>query len=337
MFDHKSCDELSTSSRPFSSSNILDTGSALQHALGTLADPSPGPYSTASGTIQGISLKPSSAMKCSLAVGSGFGSLPAQINSTMAMPRRALFEKELTGRQNSSPAGIDDENYLDQLLPPKRELPFAKPASKPPSRDALPIPQSTLSMDVLSLPCPVRIKKPVKAQAAAPEAKAKNITSAAVEPSCSSTELPDNPISDHKSSIAPTPSMYNTASMPQSSPSLAYGMGNGPPTSIVPARGDPDDRGRPQGPAEQPRAIADNVSDEYFTRIDAFVQKYRNRPVAEAYVENAGADLAAFAALPEAERLAAIDAEIVDCIGDDSFLQLCEDVEKSWKRIALGF
>lgn len=338
MFDHRSRIDLSSSSRPFSSSTILDTDSALQHALGTLADPCPGTYSTPSRTVQETTLTTSSVMRSSPAVESGFGSLPAQINSTVAMPRRALFEKELAGEQNSSNAGIDSDNNLDQLLPPKRELPFAKPASKPPSRDALPIPQSSPSVDVLSLPGPVRIKEPVKAQAAATKAKAKHLNSTAVEPTYSSTDLPDNPTSSYKPSNAPTSSKDNTADMPQSTPPLTYGAGNRPPTSLVPARVTMNDPNRPQGPTEQTKNTADNeVSDEYFARIDAFVQKYHNRPAAEAYFENAGTDLAAFAALPEAERLAVIDAEIIDCIGDDNFLQLCEDVEKSWKRIALGF
>lgn len=338
MFDHNSRSGPSPSSRPFSSSTMLGTGSALRHALGTLSDPYPGSYSTPFRTVQETSLKTSSRMKSSPAVGSGFGSLPAKINSTPAMPRWSLFGEEPAGRQRSFAAGMNTDKNLDLLLPPKRELPFAKPTSKPPSRETLPTSQYSSSVDILSLHGAVGLKSPAKAQSFAPKAKAEHPTLAAVEPNYSSTDLLDRPPSSYRPSDGPPSSLYNTADMPQSSPPLAYGARNRPPTSLVPVRENLNSPSRPQGPTGQNRDAADNeVSDEYFARIDAFVQKYHNRPAAQAFFENARADLAAFATLPEAERLAAIDAEIVDCIGDDNFLQLCKDVESSWKRVALGF
>lgn len=46
--------------------------------------------------------------------------------------------------------------------------------------------------------------------------------------------------------------------------------------------------------------------------------------------------LAAYAAQSDSDRHAAIDTFLVQNLMDDDFLKLCEDVERSWRRIGLG-
>lgn len=46
--------------------------------------------------------------------------------------------------------------------------------------------------------------------------------------------------------------------------------------------------------------------------------------------------LAAYAAQSDSDRYAAIDTFLVQNLVDDDFLKLCEDVERSWRRIGLG-
>lgn len=78
-------------------------------------------------------------------------------------------------------------------------------------------------------------------------------------------------------------------------------------------------------------------------RLDHWVRKYHDqipapapKPVAIPATTNQES-LAAYAAQPESERLAALDEMICDCLEDENFVKLCEDVEKSWKRVGLGF
>lgn len=47
-------------------------------------------------------------------------------------------------------------------------------------------------------------------------------------------------------------------------------------------------------------------------------------------------NLAAYVAQPQEERMAIIDDMICECLGDDNFVKLLEDVDQSWRRIGLG-
>lgn len=337
-------DELPSPARPSSSSIVLDAGPNRQRFPSAQACLFPGTYFNPSRTIPESPFRPSSIATSSPVAGGIFGSSTAQINLTPTMPRGALFEEKLSGMEPVLHAGVDDDANLDQLLPPKRELPFAKPMSKPPSRDAVPILHSTSSLDPLPIPGAVSIKRPAKTQSSTLKTKPKQPTTPAGEPSLLSTDLSavesseNIPSSSYRPSTTSISTTFSSADIPPSSPPAAYAAKNRALTSLVSAGGNQSDPGRPKNPTEQITNPKDNeVSDEYFARIDAFVQKHHSRSLADAYFGSAAADRAAFAALPEAERLAAIDAEIMECIMDDNFVQLCEDVEKSWKRIALGF
>jgi len=46
--------------------------------------------------------------------------------------------------------------------------------------------------------------------------------------------------------------------------------------------------------------------------------------------------LAEYAARPDAERAKLIDDMILECLQDENFGKLCDDVERNWKRICLG-
>lgn len=47
-------------------------------------------------------------------------------------------------------------------------------------------------------------------------------------------------------------------------------------------------------------------------------------------------NLAAYAVQPREERMAIIDDMICECLGDENFVKLLEDVDQSWRRIGLG-
>ncbi|KAL9037220.1 MAG: hypothetical protein Q9180_003843 [Flavoplaca navasiana] len=103
-----------------------------------------------------------------------------------------------------------------------------------------------------------------------------------------------------------------------------------------------------KGHLKSPLANAEDITpEEYMLRLDHWVRSYENLPgpaPVPACRSNTAIpasanpnDLAAFAAQPETERLAALDEMICECLDDPNFATLCEDVEKSWKRIGLGF
>ncbi|MCJ1364983.1 hypothetical protein MMC16_004101 [Acarospora aff. strigata] len=83
----------------------------------------------------------------------------------------------------------------------------------------------------------------------------------------------------------------------------------------------------------------EQVSSEYLNRINSFVSKNMARPPPQAPLEASPEQdnsLKAYAAQSDEDRLAAIDTMICKNIMDDNFLKLCEDVERSWRRIGLG-
>lgn len=75
---------------------------------------------------------------------------------------------------------------------------------------------------------------------------------------------------------------------------------------------------------------------EFMNNLDEWVRKYQDLPAPRPR-EAPQSDLAAYAAQSDKDRLTAIDNMICDCLGDENFLKLVEDVDRSWKRIGLGF
>lgn len=77
---------------------------------------------------------------------------------------------------------------------------------------------------------------------------------------------------------------------------------------------------------------------EFMTRLDAWVREYQDLPAPKPRDLIAGDinNLAAYALQPREERMAIIDDMICECLGDEKFVKLLEDVDQSWRRIGLG-
>lgn len=77
---------------------------------------------------------------------------------------------------------------------------------------------------------------------------------------------------------------------------------------------------------------------EFMTRLDAWVREYQDLPAPKPRDLIAGDinNLAAYAVQPREERMAIIDDMICECLGDENFVKLMEDVDQSWRRIGLG-
>ena len=76
--------------------------------------------------------------------------------------------------------------------------------------------------------------------------------------------------------------------------------------------------------------------EDYMNRLDEWVRNYQHLPAPEPRPKP-NSDLADYAAQPEEDRLAILDTMICECLEDQNFVKLVEDVDKSWKRIGLGF
>ena len=82
--------------------------------------------------------------------------------------------------------------------------------------------------------------------------------------------------------------------------------------------------------------IIDVSPEDYMNRLDEWVRNYQHLPAPEPRPKP-NSDLADYAAQPEEDRLAILDTMICECLEDQNFVKLVEDVDKSWKRIGLGF
>ena len=74
------------------------------------------------------------------------------------------------------------------------------------------------------------------------------------------------------------------------------------------------------------------------SRLDSWVREYQHLPAPQPRDAAAAMeDLTAYAAQSKEERLAVIDEMICECLEDENFGKLVEDVDESWRRIGLGF
>ncbi|KAL8651903.1 MAG: hypothetical protein Q9226_004492 [Calogaya cf. arnoldii] len=270
---------------------------------------------------------------------------------------------------------------LTQLMPPRRELPFAK---QPASQE---IPSETVVEETpqkaVKRPTSRAKAKQTKQPSRPSSSKSKPKQTSASSKQDSATErstivrLKTGPMSDPKTTdpISCLPIMPTTSAAKNTTrnPILAEVSHNRPNTrsrnTASPFRTDPLAPSRTNTetilPTNKENIVPINTEDnssantksipqitteditpeEYMTRLDHWVRKYQDLPAPTAKLKPATAtpastdkdELAAFAAQPEKERLAAIDKMICECLEDPNFATLCEDVEKSWKRIGLGF
>ncbi|KAI4202429.1 MAG: hypothetical protein LQ346_001987 [Caloplaca aetnensis] len=99
--------------------------------------------------------------------------------------------------------------------------------------------------------------------------------------------------------------------------------------------------------AEKPPSIHEQFTEdfenvppeEYMDRLEHWVRKYQDLPTPKPTIKPSTdkEQLAAYVAQPEKERLAALDSMICGYLDDENFVQLVEDMDKSWRRIGLGF
>lgn len=223
---------------------------------------------------------------------------------------------------------------LANLLPPTRVLPFDRPGS---ARNLQPLPTPT--------PVSERQSSPDRAQTTEPKQSKKR----------KGTERTDE--SFYRSKIAspkgalrlePTPrAPYALRSRDRNiSPSSETAILEIPPSpqATSPARteylltSDATRGSSPQAPefgqhsvhlSNVPRTI--DTTHDVLNQHGGFLTNLSTAPTADSL-----AQLANYAGLPPAERLALLDNYFCERMEDEGFVSLCEDVEACWRRIGLG-
>lgn len=191
-----------------------------------------------------------------------------------------------------------DENKLNQMLPPKRHLPFAKPSQKrirtnSSQPDMAPSMSQTTTVDQIFEPPSSQIRNPLT--------RRDNLErcDSIQSDSQSQSLVPTQPYPDAVDTAPASPEPPSTQPYPLSTAVNEFQV----PGSTLRA---------PAGPN------------------DARVQQ--TQPAAGTVEDN----LALYLASPTPERVAFLENWMCELIEDDKFMQLCQDVEGTWRRFAFG-
>jgi hypothetical protein len=76
---------------------------------------------------------------------------------------------------------------------------------------------------------------------------------------------------------------------------------------------------------------------ELLDSVDGWIRKFNNLPAVPNQTQTAKGLRAEYAKQSDKARAEAIDNLICECLEDENFIKLAEDVEGAWKRIGLGF
>ncbi|KAJ5662048.1 uncharacterized protein N7477_009664, partial [Penicillium maclennaniae] len=206
-----------------------------------------------------------------------------------------LEQGKASSRPASTPA-YHDESQLNRMLPPRRELPFAK-SGKRKSRAAS---ASERTFEHLVLESSTeREANALRYQGADPLNKTK-------APSRHDSYVPDSQ-PEAQSQPFPSTQQPQTRGSPELQPSAAPRQ----------------DIHRTMVRGESPEH-----ADTQLVQTQEYVPTYGNTSI-----EN---QLEQYIASPSAERIAFLENWMCELLDDDKFLTLCQDVEGTWRRFAFG-
>ena len=282
--------------------------------------------------------------------------------------RRSLFQREIaeTRRPVTAPTPVSADT-LSQLLPPKRILPFPDPPAKS-KRQENKSDVARSRSDAVGKETAVTKKQKTTTKGAVPKTKA-----AAVCGTNRSTMAPpgsSTPVVGRKQvdlSIRTSGDTRPPGSLKQRAEvtDTLGGSGNNEPSahrlktaieqdghapkqanqsSGLPVSADwvaevdnfMRERRKGPGPAG---AVEDTLTIELKDRVDTFMEEHRDcvTAVDPTYTYPPASGLAEFAKLSKEERSAAMDALIVECLNDEEFMGLVDEVDDSWERVGLRF
>ncbi|OQE06801.1 hypothetical protein PENVUL_c016G03278 [Penicillium vulpinum] len=215
-------------------------------------------------------------------------------------------EPDLPSSQISTISATHDFDQLNQMLPPKRDLPFPKPTAKKP-RAA----RSTRTTQKHPPSAPSPTSQPTE-----PTKDPEPPRSLVAKPDTNSS-LPDS-----NSQVLSQPNPCPEASQPL--------LCEEPPAS--------QNTAPTCEPAEQTSQVP-SVQDTSHTQNDVPKSNSNDAPASKpnekvtALIED---DLARYLSSPTAERIVFLENWMCELIDDDDFMALCEDVDGTWRRFAFG-
>ena len=277
--------------------------------------------------------------------------------SDIGSVRRTLFQagEGCSQRPATSPMPLTSLTLdsLSQMLPPKRELPFLKPASRRPQESFLESKHAkrtkTMNSDILT-----RLAEPMFQKKAVSRKSGPKKGASTIQPVLSSLTTGPSPLPSLNS--APTASNSKTTKSPTVPlPKVSKDLKLGPaaplqrvndhqPQIPLPSDRDAAKEGTEtinhttskQGSQPDPAAVLDTAS----TAAQVIPAISPSKPETQIASTSTAPEprhpaLAAYAALPEAERRAGLNHVIMELLMDDNFKTLCEDMDASWRRSGL--
>ncbi|GAM34308.1 hypothetical protein TCE0_015f01799 [Talaromyces pinophilus] len=251
--------------------------------------------------------------------------LGARTFSQIADPRTQESERPIT-----SPSF--DSQALEQVLPPKRDLPFSKPGPRLSNISSRPeaLSESANSLDTLNA-------------AVTKSSRPGTALSRVTVPATSSParqlrlELEDS----RRGSINQEQGQLPRGQVPVSSPLLetsAFGLSSPGVGNTISRHNTTTQSPRVPStlsPVQTKSPLSFRQDQQQYSHNLNNVNATTTSPAPYAPVMNSG-DLSAYLTTPESERSQLVNNWICQQLEDDSFRALCQDVERVWQRIAFG-
>lgn len=251
--------------------------------------------------------------------------------------------------------------YDDGFIPPKRELPFLKERENSKIRRASANKLPELPISAAAAPTAIPISMAISTSGA-PQKVAKRVAERNTRKKSPIQEEAVLPNASHD--VSNLPAMRREESQPAgkiTSASVSFSAGTSLPSAAVSKK-------RPSSVVEEPlreakrprmvdqstqtqtlsgrdhtaplRALSDSAANttpvppppSRLDQIDDFVRANQSRPAPVDIFETPG-----YATASDEERQSMLNDWICDNLENEDFLQLCKDMEHSWRRIGLGF
>ncbi|KAJ5418033.1 uncharacterized protein N7487_001583 [Penicillium crustosum] len=232
----------------------------------------------------------------------------SQPPNASAIAHTSNKEPEPPSSQLSIISAIHDVDQLNQMLPPKRDLPFSKPTTRKPQ-------SASLTRTAQKNPQPALLPSSQHTEPTEdPQADPQPLV---VEPNTYSA-LPDS-----DSQLLSQTNAYPEASQPlllYEEPTVLQN------TSLVCESA--------QQTPQVPRVQNTSHSQDNLTNSNS-----NDNPASKPNNKAPGTTedhLAQYLSLPTVERIAFLENWMCELINDDSFMTLCEDVDGTWRRFAFG-
>ena len=241
-------------------------------------------------------------------------------------------------RPLTSPLRYQLHDTLAELHPPKRILPFPELSLKPVEAD--PIEDGPTEDSVQAQPTDAKkgvTKEKAKVQKGKKSSSTASKSARAV--SSSGPACTTNKTSKSTTGSAPKPSSTTSRATKmnsrKASPIVEKDLAET--SSPLPSPKAPMPYKKKRSTATKAKEVPSTiVTETYMKSVDEFVRKHTPRPSPIAPALAPVSDLEDYAKMPEIMRLEEVDKLIMKYIEDDNFVILCEDVEKSWKRVGLN-